>query len=352
VALFLAFAVLLLGAAQMISARGARALVERLTIVAVLLALAGIVQKPLYAGRIFGFWTPEQEGMPFGPFVNRNHFAGWMLLALPPALSLFAAGIAHAMHGIRPGWRARVLWLSSPEASVLILLAAGILVMSLSLVMTMSRSGMTALALAILMTGGFIVRGGGSRTRRATTWAYLVLLVAVAVAWAGTDAIVARFAQTDWSEFDTRRGAWTDAWDIARMFPIAGTGLNTYGTATLVYQRHDLAQHYAQAHSDYLQLAAEGGVMLVVPALAAMIFFVRDIGRRFRQDEPGSTAWWLRSGAVTALVAVALQESVDFSLQMPGNAALFAVVCAVALHQSRPARREDMMLEPHRDSQR
>ena len=339
VALFVSFAILLLGVARMLSARGARSLVEGLTIVAVLLALAGIVQKPLYAGRIFGFWTPEQEGTPFGPFVNRNHFAGWMLLAMPLTLSLLAAGITHAMRGIRPGWRHRVLWLSSPEANVLILLAAAIAVMSLSLVMTMSRSGMSALAVAILLTGCFIVRGGGSRTRRATAWAYLLLLVAVTVAWAGTDAIAARFSQTDWSEFNTRRGAWTDAWNIARAFPLAGTGLNTYGTATLFYQQHDLAQHYAQAHSDYLQLAAEGGLILVLPAVAALVCFVRDVVRRFREDDPGSTAWWLRGGAVTALLAVALQESVDFSLQMPGNAALFAIVCAVALHQPRPHRR-------------
>ena len=339
VALFVSFAILLHGAARMLSARGARRVVEGLTIVAVLLALAGIVQKPLYAGRIFGFWSPEQEGTPFGPFVNRNHFAGWMLLAMPLTLSLLAAGIAHAMRGIRPGWRHRVLWLSSPEASVLILLAAAIVVMSLSLIMTMSRSGMTALALAILLTGCFIVRGGGSRTRRATAWAYLLLLVAVSVAWAGTDAIAARFSQTDWSEFNTRRGAWTDAWNIARTFPFAGTGLNTYGTATLFYQQHDLAQHYAQAHSDYLQLAAEGGLLLVLPAFAALVLFIRDVVRRFGEDDPGSTAWWLRGGAVTALLAVALQESVDFSLQMPGNTVLFAIVCAVALHQPRAHRR-------------
>ena len=351
VALFVSFAILLLGAARMLSARGARRVVEGLTIVAVLLALAGIVQKPLYAGRIFGFWTPEQEGTPFGPFVNRNHFAGWMLLAMPLTLSLLAAGITHAMRGIRPGWRHRVLWLSSSEANVLILLAAAIVVMSLSLVMTMSRSGMTALALAILLTGCFIVRSGGSRTRRATAWAYLVLLVAVSVTWAGTDAIAARFSQTDWSEFNTRRGAWTDAWNIAKTFPLAGTGLNTYGTATLFYQQHDLTQHYAQAHSDYLQLAAEGGIMLVLPAFAALVFFVRDVVRRFAEDDLGSTAWWLRGGAVTALLAVALQESVDFSLQMPGNVALFAIVCAVALHQPRTHRRV-MMLETHRAASR
>ena len=49
-----------------------------------------------------------------------------------------------------------------------------------------------------------------------------------------------------------------------------------------------------------------------------------------------SAAWWLRAGAVTSLVAIACQESVEFSLQMPGNAVLFAIVAAIALHRPQP----------------
>ena len=59
-----------------------------------------------------------------------------------------------------------------------------------------------------------------------------------------------------------------------------------------------------------------------------------EILRRLRHDRPGSS-WWLRRAAVTAIVAIGLQESVEFSLQMPGNAALFAVVCALAIHPPR-----------------
>ena len=45
-------------------------------------------------------------------------------------------------------------------------------------------------------------------------------------------------------------------------------------------------------------------------------------------------AYWLRVGAVTGLVAIALQETVEFSLQMPGNAALCATLCGIALHRA------------------
>ena len=32
---------------------------------------------------VYGFWKPLHGGNPFGPFINRNHFAGWMVMALP-----------------------------------------------------------------------------------------------------------------------------------------------------------------------------------------------------------------------------------------------------------------------------
>jgi hypothetical protein len=44
----------------------------------------------------------------------------------------------------------------------------------------------------------------------------------------------------------------------------------------------------------------------------------------------------VRIGAVTSLIAIALQSLMEFSLQMPGNAALFAVVAALAVHEGAP----------------
>jgi hypothetical protein len=37
---------------------------------------------------------------------------------------------------------------------------------------------------------------------------------------------------------------------------------------------------------------------------------------------------------VTGIVAIAFQEIVEFSLQMPGNAALFTVLCAMAVRRA------------------
>ena len=164
--LFAALSLLLVGLSALFSTGGTRRFVEALTMFGVVLALIGIVQKPLFTGAIYGLWQLELGRQPFGPFVNRNHFAGWMVMALPLTLALLVAGIARSMSKVKPGWRHKVLWLSSPEANHLILIGAAAGVMALSLMLTMSRSGIAAFVVSVLITGWFVVRALDSRPRR------------------------------------------------------------------------------------------------------------------------------------------------------------------------------------------
>jgi O-antigen ligase len=113
-------------------------------------------------------------------------------------------------------------------------------------------------------------------------------------------------------------------------FPLTGTGLNTFGVSMLFYQSTHLHEFYAEAHNDYLQLAAEGGLLVGVPVVALLVVAGAEIARRLRDPGRGAVPW-VRVGAVTGLVAVGLQDLVDFSLQLPGTAMLFCVLAAIAL---------------------
>ena len=234
---------------------------ELLTGFGAMLALIGIVQKSLSNRYLYGFWELEVGRNPFGPFVNKNHFAGWMVMALPLTLGLLVAGIDEGMRGVKQGWRHHVLWFASPEANRLILVAGAAVLMALSLMLTMSRSGITAFGLSMADHG--LVR----RARRPKPLAtHRCSAVSgrpchVVVIWSGPDVVASRFAAADWGEFNNRKGAWVDAWSVAREFPVAGTGLNTYWAAALFYQHHEMAYFFAQVHNDYLQLAAEGGLL-------------------------------------------------------------------------------------------
>jgi O-antigen ligase len=158
-----------------------------------------------------------------------------------------------------------------------------------------------------------------------------VCLVAVAVGWTGVDTVAARLGSGDVATINERLPIWRDGWHIASDFWLTGTGLNTFGVATLFYQTSLPGWHLREAHNDYLQLAAEGGLMLSLPVIVLLAVFARETRSRFGESQGSS--YWIRLGAVTGLVAVGLQSTVEFSLQMPGNAALFAALCAIALHR-------------------
>jgi O-antigen ligase len=336
-AILIALAVLTIGGACLFAHTGTTRLSGALALVGALLALTGIVQKALAAAKPLGFWTTIDGGNPYGPFVNRNHFAGWMLMAVPVCLGLLCARLSRQTRGMQMTVRERILWFGTASGSRLILLAAGIGLMSLSIFLTGSRSGMMAAAFALLMTALLVWRRYPGSARIALAGLIVAMLIGVTV-WAGLDQTLTRFADAASHDYAGRTGPWADAWRVSRLYPLTGTGINTYGVAMLFYQQFATDVHFSAAHNDYLQVLAEGGLLVGIPAIAAIVVVALTIRRRFLEESSLST-FWIRAGATIGLLSIAIQEIGDFSLQMPGNAFLFAVVCAIAIHRTPERRR-------------
>ncbi len=331
IALFalMSLALLAAGTARMLTGSALHHLARGLVMIGVLLAIVGVIQKPLYAGRIYGFWLPQSDRAPFGPFVNKNHFAGWMLMTLPVAIAYFYSRL---LKGPTPrlGLRNRVLWLSSPEANKALLAGFAVFVMAASLVLTLSRSAIVSFGVAITLAGVFVSRQAGLRSKRAAL-IFLAIVAITAIGWTGLDAVSARFATGDLDSLDGRLAVWKEASRIVRTFPVTGTGVNTFGTASLYFQTADPLRYYDAAHNDYLQLAAEGGILIGLPLIISLVLLAIAIRRRIVQSGREDAPRWLRIGATIGLLAVGLQELSDFSLQIPGNAVLFSVLLGVAL---------------------
>ena len=124
---------------------------------------------------------------------------------------------------------------------------------------------------------------------------------------------------------------------IIRDFPVFGTGLGTYERAMLLYQTKGREVMYAEAHNDYLQIAAEGGLLVGVPVIATLVVIGIIIRRRLVAGDDDPLTYWIRVGAVAGLAGIAAQSIVEFSLQMPGNRVMFVLLLALAMH--RPSRR-------------
>lgn len=345
-----AFTLLLAGLTTALSRSGSRRLTSSIVAFGVVLALIGIVQKAVlgehaWGGmKIYGFWQPVHLlSTPFGPYVNKNHFAGWMLMGLPLALGL---GLGLAEQGIRSrrdNWRSVVLWLSSPQGGRLQLAVLATLVMVASLLMAKSRSGLAGLIVVLIVMS--IAAGRRFHSARAGIMAFgsLGAVFATVFALAGTD-LAARI--TDQSDaVDLRRSIWTDSATVIKDFPLTGTGVNTFGTVMSGYQTTQKDQHFQEAHNDYLQVVVEGGILVAIPALIAFALLVRAIWCRFAAGQDDTLTHWIRVGATTGLLAIGLQALVEFSLQMPGNAALAVVLLALALHETPSHRRATAMVD-------
>ena len=331
------FGVFLLGLARALGGRHLRVFAPGLAGIGLLMAVVAIVQAALWNGKVYGFWQPvNSNAVPFGSFINRNHYAGWMLLALPVVLGYFAAQVTKGMASVSPGWRSRVMWFSTREALRAVLVGVSAITMALALSLTFSRSGTACFLIAMLLAAIGVLR------RRHATWIQRTLmigflLVCVAAAfWKGVDVTAERMTALG-PGLGNRVGLWEDTWRIHRMFPVFGTGFNTFGTSTLLLQRFQAdTLHYIEAHNDYLQLLAEGGYLVAVPAALLLALFAWQVRARFKEDRDDATGYWLRLGAVTGIVAILLQDLVEFSLQMPGNFALFTVLCAIAVRKATP----------------
>jgi O-antigen ligase len=329
---FLILSLLLIGAVRALTRAAASRLAAMIAMLGVVLATIGIVQRATFNGKIYGFWEMVQGGTPFGPYINRNHFAGWMLMAIPVVLGYFMARLSSS-DSTGPGIRNTVIWLSTPQASRMVLSGFAIALMALSLVLTMSRSGMLCLVIAFALTFFFVARREDRPANRIVVFAFLIAISAAIVSWVGLDQVLLPFRQLDFAGLDQRPAIWRDAVRIARDFWMTGSGLNTFGITTLHYQTSVRHEHLREAHNDYLQIAAEGGLLVALPIAVAVVVFCLEIRKRLREDM-GSIRW-IRMGAITGLMAIACQSIVEFSLQMPGNAVLFTVVAALAVHDGR-----------------
>jgi O-antigen ligase len=339
VVLFLAvsLSLLLVGVTRMVRRVPLEWLVSQLMGLAVGLSVVGVVFRAFFDPTnplVFGFWRPRSGGNPFGPFVNRNHFAGWMVMVLPVVAMYGVAVLMQAQGPIRHGLAARLRWLATVDGNRVLLVAVATVVMSAALVLTGSRSGVASLVVAATAVLVFVLKRTPGRRHRLVAVMVTGLALGSAVAWAGSDIVVARFSTAS-GAFGERLEAWRDTVAIARDFPMFGVGLGSYGRAMLVYQTGERQLMYVQAHNDYLQIAAEGGALIVIPAVLILLTLVSTIRHRLRSADDDAMTYWIRRGAVAGLLGIAAQSVMEFSLQMPGNAVLFVILLAIALHRPR-----------------
>jgi O-antigen ligase len=200
--------------------------------------------------------------------------------------------------------------------------------MAAALVVGLSRSGLVA-AVAGLVTLWWLSSTRMERRGRAWLLGGFGIVAAAALAFVNTAAMAGRIEETI-RGIGGRTAIWQATWPMAKDFWLTGIGAGAFERAMVVYQPSPHETFFNHAHNDYLQMLSEGGVLLAIPAIAVAVAGIGGIRSRLRSDR--SSMYWVRVGAVSGLVAVAVQSIWETGLRVPANTLLFAVLAAVALH--------------------
>lgn len=300
--------------------RRRRALALALVASALFQVLYGARRWFARSNEIWGREVPGTSERLRGTFVNPNHLAFFLGLALPV---VFAWGWWSFRRAREETQMERRLLRVAPPIIVWLLLFAG-------LAFTGSRAGMIAALAAVVAQGALLA--AGEKTKR---W----FAAGLALAFAGL-AVVALIGRQEgfgrllglggggagWS---VRVEAWRATLHLAGRFPLFGTGLGTFREGFPLVQPADLAGTWRQAHNDPLELLATGGAVafaLALVGLAALIVRLAGVLRHGRRSEDRAAAL----GALGALAAAGLHELVDFSLSLPANAFAVAVLAGAA----------------------
>jgi O-antigen ligase len=326
------------GAALLLVFRSARALFERqqglrhvcrgIAWVGILLAAGAFLQRALTPSLVYGAWRPADlpsNVLPWGPFINRNDFAAWLVMAIPLTIGYLAMRIG----SLRTSRSSRVDPTAVLDARMMLLIAASCLMTGAALA-SLSRSGIVSVAIAL---AAFVALAGSRAGRAPATMVAIgvVVLLVAAGMYANLPALVARMNETVPSGFGGRFVVWAETWPIVRDFAGTGVGVGAFERAMLVYQQSNRLMFFNHAHNEYLQVLAEGGLPLAGAAAVAVVAALVAAARHLREDR--SSVYWTRAGAICGLIGVGCQSVWDTTLRMPANAVLFAILAAIAIHE-------------------
>jgi len=271
-----------------------------------LVAGLGILQHLTFNGKLYWFREMHYGGIPFGPFVNRNHFAGFVELVLPMAFVPLLLG------------RVR-------RERLFVVAMLAILPLS-ALLLSASRGGIISLAaeLAFLVLVLILRKTGG---RNVLIGGTVLLLAFFTVSWLGVNELLSRFSSLQTLEVrqDKRASMRHGAWHVFLDHPVLGTGLGTLQQIYPPYETLYDGKIVNHAHNDYLEALAETGILggICCAWFVATLFMG---GLQFLLSGDYSFASTLRLCGWTGCWGLLVHSLVDFNLHIPANLLLFLLM--------------------------
>lgn len=276
---------------------------------------------------IFAFAKKIYTDSGTGTYINRNHFAGLLEMVLPFVMARILIRNPSPDGGNHTTWKRALV---SLDASRLLRDLVVFVLIAVGLVFSLSRMGIFAATLGVSVVSVIVF----FQTRSPVSLITVGIILAISLAystWIGLSPVVERFETLERpaSAEQDRMPIWREAASLIRDYPLFGTGLGTYRWVNLHYQTHQLGSRFEHAHNDYLEFAADVGIPAASVLFGGLWVLAVLVALKSRLL-PRTNQRILATACAGAMVAMLTHEVVDFNLQIPANAFIFAWISGTA----------------------
>ena len=268
-----------------------------------LIALAGIMQ---YMGAVNKSWWDNSRFLS-AAFVNHNHFAGYMELAIPLSIGMV---------------------LLERDLAKKAFYAYIFLILTTAFLLSMSRGGWLSLSISLAFMAVVIFKRGRTRLIILMTVLFLATLTIFVFNTVDLSLLFRRISSYRELDFSGRLEIWKGTLDMIKGHPFLGAGPGTFIYNFPRYRPAGLNMLINYSHNDYLQVASETGIA----GLGAMVFIIwgivkKGLNTHYTAKTPFKV--WVSISIVTGILAMAIHGIGDFNFYIPSNAILFTVFSAL-----------------------
>jgi len=270
------------------------------------------------------WWKPEN--FLASTYVNHNHFAGYLEMAIPLAIAVALGLKREKIVSAIKFWSLRLG------------LVLAIVIMSTAFLLAQSRGAWISLTISLMIMNIVLIK---KKVLPKIAFYIFIFFIFIAVAYmaSGTDDVSQRLRSVEQINNESflvgREKIWQGSIEMIKANPLIGTGIGTFEWGFSRYRPEGLNVRANFAHNDYLNMMAEMG-LLALPLMLWMIFSIISAGFKWQdksKTENSKSNFGLLEavvlGSAIGILSLSLHGLVDFNFHIPANMLTLSVLAGI-----------------------
>ncbi|CAH9018329.1 O-antigen ligase family protein [Candidatus Nitrosacidococcus sp. I8] len=294
-------------------------------------AILGLIQYGEGSENPFRLGNEYYNDSAVGTYINRNHLAGLLEMALPVVLAILIAVIKRnpKIRAKTEGrWYQLLLRWSNNQGNYFLLCFTIAIIILLGTIFTRSRTGIMLVMLGLILSFFVFIRKIDLKKLYGTA-GFIIFSSLIFAFEIGLTPIFNRFAVIDENMEKGRGLIYSGTLQAINEFFPFGSGAGSFAEVFQRFQPIDFTEGYVhRAHNDYLEWILVGGLPAAILIVASFVVY----GRRWIkiwQWGQESIFYFIQIGAGIGTLLLLLHTFVDFNLHIPANAIFFAFLLGV-----------------------